>query len=110
MSKKNFISILTPTYNEEENILKICEAISDQMKMLDYSYEHIIIDNCSTDSTLSILKELAQKDKNLKIIVNSRNFGHIKSPIYGLMQCKGDACILLAADFQDPVVLIPEYI
>ena len=110
MSKKKFISILTPTYNEEENILKICEAVSEQMKKLDYSYEHIIIDNCSTDSTLSILNELAQKDKNLKIIVNSRNFGHIKSPIYGLMQCKGNACILLAADFQDPVELIPEYI
>ena len=110
MSKKNFISVLTPTYNEEENILKICEAISKQMKKLDYSYEHIIIDNCSTDSTLSILKDLALKDKNLKIIVNSRNFGHIKSPIYGLTQCKGDACILLAADFQDPVELIPEYI
>ena len=110
MSKKNFISILTPTYNEEENILKICEAISKQMKNLDYYYEHIIIDNSSTDSTLSILKGLAIKDKNLKIIVNSRNFGHIKSPIYGLTQCKGDACILLAADFQDPVELIPEYI
>ena len=80
------------------------------MKNLDYSYEHIIIDNSSTDSTLSILKDLALKDKNLKIIVNSRNFGHIKSPIYGLTQCKGDACILLAADFQDPVELIPEYI
>lgn len=110
MLKKKLISILTPTYNEEENILELCNEVSKQMNRLDYFYEHIIIDNCSTDSTVTILRNLAKKNKNLKIIVNSRNFGHIKSPIYGLTQCTGDACILLAADFQDPVELIPLYI
>lgn len=110
MNDLNLISIVTPTFNERENIEKLCFSISEQMKKNNYKYEHIIIDNCSTDGTISILKKLAEKDKNLKIIINSRNYGHIKSPIYGLYQATGKAIILIAADFQDPVELIPKYI
>jgi len=108
MKKK--ISIVTPTYNEESNIEKLCNLISDEMKKLNYDYEHIVIDNCSSDSTVSILKKLALSNKNLKIIVNTRNFGHIKSPIYGILQANGDAVILMSSDFQDPISLIPTYL
>ena len=104
------ISIVTPTFNEELNIEKLCADISLQMKKLDYEYEHIVIDNLSTDTTVQILEKIAGKDKNLKVIVNSRNFGHIRSPIHGLLQASGDAVILMSADFQDPVDLIPKYI
>jgi len=108
MKKK--ISIVTPTYNEESNIEKLCNLIADEMKKLNYDYEHIVIDNCSSDSTVAILKKLALSNKNLKIIVNTRNFGHIKSPIHGILQANGDAVILMSSDFQDPVSLIPTYL
>ena len=108
MSKK--ISIVTPTFNEEENIEKLCSEIALQMKKINYNYEHIVIDNLSTDTTVNILEKLTKTDKNLKVIVNSRNFGHIRSPIHGLLQASGDAVILMSADFQDPIDLIPKYI
>ena len=75
MTKK--ISIVTPTFNEEENIEKLCLEIASQMKKTNYEYEHLVIDNLSTDSTVNILEKLTKTDKNLKVIVNSRNFGHI---------------------------------
>jgi glycosyltransferase involved in cell wall biosynthesis len=80
------------------------------MKKLDYEYEHIVIDNCSSDTTVLILKKIAANNKNLKVIVNSRNFGHIKSPLHGILQANGDAVILMTSDFQDPVSLIPLYL
>ena len=108
MSEK--ISIVTPTFNEEANIEKLCIDIAAQMKKLDYEYEHIVIDNLSTDSTVQILEKITKIDKSLKVIINSRNFGHIRSPIHGLLQANGDAVILMSADFQDPIDLIPKYI
>ena len=108
MSKK--ISIVTPTFNEEANIDKLCAEIASSMKKLGYEYEHIVIDNLSTDSTIKILEEITKKDKKLKVIINSRNFGHIRSPIHGLLQASGDAVILMSADFQDPIDLISKYI
>ena len=111
MSPKIFkISIVTPTYNEEENIEKLINAVFMEINKIGCEYEHIIIDNSSTDNTVNILRKLAKENKNLKIIINSRNFGHIRSPIYGLFQTNGDAVILISADFQDPVELIHQYI
>ena len=104
------ISIVTPTFNEEQNIEKLCSEIKIEMEKLDLGYEHIIIDNASTDNTIKILKEICSKDKNIKVIINSKNYGHIKSPFYGILQTTGDACILMASDFQDPIELIPKYI
>ena len=75
-----------------------------------YKYEHIVIDNKSTDNTIQILKKIAKKNLNLKVIINSRNFGQIRSVFYGLLQAKGDAVILMNSDFQDPIELIPKYI
>ena len=104
------ISIVTPTFNEEENIQKLCLDIKVQMDQLSIDYEHIVIDNSSTDKTIDILKEICSKDKRVKVIINTKNFGHIKSPFHGILQSTGDACILLASDFQDPLDLIPIYI
>ena len=104
------ISIVTPTFNEEENIKRLCSEIKVEAESLNYDYEHIIIDNSSSDKTIDILREIAAKDKNVKIIINSRNYGHIKSPFYGVMQANGDACILMVSDFQEPIYLISKYI
>ena len=104
------ISIVTPTFNEDQNIQKLCLDIKKEMEKLSLDYEHIIIDNSSTDNTIKILKEICNKDKKVKVIINSKNYGHIKSPFYGILQTTGDACILMASDFQDPVELIPKYI
>lgn len=104
------ISILTPTYNEAENIEKLCDSIKNEMSKLDYDYEHIVIDNSSNDGTIEILKKLCHKDKKLKLIINNRNYGHLNSPFYGILQTEADATIYLSSDFQDPPELIPEYI
>ena len=108
MNKK--ISIVTPTFNEEANISRLCDEISKEMQGFSYDYEHIIIDNYSTDKTVSIIKEIARKDKRVKLILNSRNFGHIRSSQYGLLQSSGDATILLSSDFQEPINLIGKYL
>lgn len=109
MKKK--ISILTPCFNEELNVEVLYEKVKFEMGNLpNYNYEHLFIDNFSTDSTVLKLKNLAKTDINLKIIVNARNFGHIKSPYYGMLQADGDAVISLVADLQDPPELIPEFI
>ena len=106
------ISIVTPCYNEEENVEALYKEVKKifQESLKDYEYEHIFMDNASKDSTVSILKRLASVDKNVKIIVNSRNFGHIRSPYYGFLQTSGEAFIPMAADLQDPPSLIPEFI
>jgi len=105
------ITILTPTYNEENNVKQLYEEVKKIFNNLkNYKYEHLFIDNNSSDNTVKILKEIAKNDKNVKIIVNSRNFGHIRSPFYGLLQTNSDAVMILAADFQDPPELIPEFI
>ena len=105
------ISIVTPCYNEEGNVEKIYIQVKEIFsKKNGYHHEHVFIDNSSTDRTAFILKELALKDKTLKIIINTRNFGHIRSPFYGLLQSQGDAVILLAADLQEPPELISKFI
>jgi len=105
------ISVMTPCYNEEENVELLYEKVKNEFNDLKkYDYEHIFIDNASTDNTVNILKKIAAIDKNLKIIVNSRNFGHIRSPYYGLLQGSGDAVIYLASDFQDPPEMIKDFI
>ena len=106
-----FISIVTGCYNEEENVDELYEQIREAMATLPgYTYEHIYIDNASTDGTVKRLRALAAKDHNVKIIINTRNFGHIRSPYYGLLQAKGEAVIGMASDLQDPPSLIPQLV
>jgi polyisoprenyl-phosphate glycosyltransferase len=109
---KKLISILTPCFNEQENVEKLALSVSEVMDKHKekYEFEHIFIDNYSKDNTRKILLEMASKDKRVKLIFNARNFGQFKSPYYGLLQCYGDAVISLAADFQEPPELIHEFI
>jgi polyisoprenyl-phosphate glycosyltransferase len=103
------VSIVTHAYNEEDNIEALYLRIREIMQAYPhYAYEHIFIDNHSTDSTAAILKRIAAADQHVKVIVNARNFGHIRSPIHALMQARGDAVIGIASDFQEPPDLIPE--
>ena len=110
MSEKKIISIVTPCFNEADNILELNTRITEVMQSLSYDFEHIYIDNSSTDGTVEIIKAIALHDKRRKLIVNARNFGHIRSPYHGIMQSSGDACILIASDLQDPPEIIQEYI
>lgn len=105
------ISIVSGCYNEEDNVKELYLKIKQVFSTIEkYSYEHIFIDNCSTDNTVKIIKEIAQKDKNIKLIVNSRNFGPDRSGNYAIRQAKGDAVVIMASDLQDPPELIPQFI
>jgi polyisoprenyl-phosphate glycosyltransferase len=105
------ISVMTPCFNEEGNVREMYEAVKAIFaKLPQYRYEHIFIDNASKDRTPVILRELATQDKNVKVILNARNFGHVRSGYYALLQARGDAVIALACDFQDPPELIPEFL
>ena len=110
MSKK-LISIISPCYNEEENVEELYSRVTQVIDGLrNYDFEYLFIDNASTDSTVEKLKKLATTDKRVKIIVNNRNFGHIRSPYWGILQTSGDATIYLASDLQDPPEMIPQFI
>ncbi len=105
------ISIVTPCYNEASNVVHLYERITNAVKACPHiNYELIFIDNASTDNTVELIKSLAVNDQHVRLIVNARNFGHIRSPYYGLLQATGDAVILMASDLQDPPELIPEFI
>ena len=105
------ISVVTACYNEEENVEELYQRVRAVMASIgSYRYEHIFIDNASRDNTLAILKQIARMDRNVKIISNSRNFGPVRSPMYGIQQASGDAVIGLVADLQDPPELIVEMV
>jgi polyisoprenyl-phosphate glycosyltransferase len=105
------ISVVTACFNEEENVEPLYQRIKKVFENQNqFAYEHIFIDNCSTDGTQDRLKEITLKDANVKVIINSRNFGHIRSPYYGLLQAKGDAVIAMASDLQDPPEMIPKFL
>lgn len=111
LSNKNTITIVTPTYNEAEGIedfLNSLKAIRKKIKK--YNVDILVIDNASTDNTQTILRNFANKNKYIKLIFNNRNFGHIRSPYWGIIQSYSDATIYLASDFQDPVDLIFDFI
>jgi glycosyltransferase involved in cell wall biosynthesis len=103
---------MTPCYNEEAGIRECYQAIKQLFaeRLPDYDYEHLFIDNCSQDRTVEILKEIAATDANVKIIVNSRNFGPHRSPYHGLLQTTGDAVIPMMADLQTPPSMIPGFV
>ena len=106
------ISIVVPCYNEEENVIPLSRAITAlfEKELADYRYELIFIDNDSRDRTRELLRGLCQSDPDIKAIFNAKNFGQFNSPYYAMLQTSGDCTILMAADFQDPVEMIPQYV
>jgi polyisoprenyl-phosphate glycosyltransferase len=105
------VSIITPCFNESKNVDELCLRIKNVMlKLSQYDYEHIFIDNASNDNTVKKIKEKIRHDKKIKLIVNARNYGHIRSPYHALIQTNSDAAILLSSDLQDPPELIPDLI
>lgn len=110
MKKK--ISIVSSAFNEQNNVQELYERVKVEMqKYADkYDYEHILIDNASTDNTANELRKIAAQDSRFKVIVNNRNFGHIRSPYYVILQASGDAVIYMASDLQDPPELISSFL
>ncbi|MCL2792130.1 MAG: glycosyltransferase family 2 protein [Spirochaetaceae bacterium] len=106
------ISIMIPCYNEEENVVPLSDEIVKIFKteLASYDYEIIFVDNFSTDNTRPLLRELCRQNQRIKAIFNARNFGPNSSPYYGLCQTSGDCTILIVADFQEPVELIPTFV
>lgn len=105
------ISVVASCLNEEDNVDLLYQRLQAQFALLpDYRFEIILIDNGSTDDTVGKIKALCQRDRNVKLIVNTRNFGHIRSPVYAMLQARGDAVISIASDLQDPPELIPRFV
>ena len=109
---KKLISVVSSAFNEQDNIEELCTRIKQVCESLQdsYDYEQIILDNGSTDNTAQKLKDLAAIDNHIKVIINTRNFGHIRSPYYGMLQAKGDIIISIASDLQEPPELIIDFI
>jgi len=107
------LSVITPCYNEEVNV-EICASELKKVmseSLPNYRYEHIFADNASTDATLEKLRQLADKDKNIKVISNSRNVGPFRNMWNAMKSATGDAVVpLLPADLQDPPTVIPELV
>ncbi len=105
------ISVITSCYNEEGNLREFYERVTKALGLFpQYDYEIIVADNCSKDGSRAILRELAAKDRNFKVILNSNNFGHLRSPLNALLQATGDATVVLCSDLQEPPELIAEFI
>ncbi len=106
------ISVLIPTYNEEDNVIPLSQAVINELKnqLPEYTYEIIFIDNDSQDHTRTFLRKLCNGNSQIKAIFNAKNFGQFNSPYYGLLQTTGDCTVLLCADFQDPVEMISEFV
>jgi glycosyltransferase involved in cell wall biosynthesis len=105
------VSIVSPCFNEEENVEELHRQIVQVMENFpSYQFEHIYIDNSSTDRTVETLRQMVEKDKRIRVIVNTRNFGHVRSPYYALLQARGDIVIIMASDLQDPPYLIKDMI
>lgn len=112
MNAKKKISIMVPTYNEEENVVPLSEAIIAEFEksLPEYDYEIMFIDNCSTDNTRPLLRELTAQNPKIKAIFNARNFGQFNSPYHGICQTDGDCTVTVCADFQDPIEVIPQLV
>ena len=105
------LSIVIPTFNEVENVEPLSIAIINELVQLqDYDYEIIFIDNDSSDGTRERVRKLCLQNHKIKAIFNAKNFGQFNSPYYGLLQSTGDCTILMCADFQDPVEMIPRMV
>jgi glycosyltransferase involved in cell wall biosynthesis len=109
--KRKKVSVVTPCFNEEANIVDVHRAIKEIRDLHpQYDWEHLFIDNASIDQTVPLLKEIAAQDKDVKVIVNIKNFGIIRSPYHGYLSAEGDAVIVYMCDLQDPPELISDFV
>ena len=111
MSPRKLISLMSPCFNEEDNIDELYRRVTAVMEQFpQYDFEYLLIDNASTDGTVEKLRAIAARDPRVKVIVNTRNFGHIRSPYWAFLQTRGDVTIAFASDLQDPPEIIPQFI
>lgn len=106
--KKELISLIIPCFNEQESLPIFYDEVCKVMKTIDVDYELLFIDDGSKDNTLSIVLDLAKKNKNVKYISFSRNFGKEAAMYAGLKAAKGDYVAVMDADMQDPPSLLPK--
>ena len=106
------ISIVIPCYNEEENVEVMADSLRRlfQKELSHYQYEILFIDNDSQDTTREKIRKLCAEDRGIKGIFNAKNFGQFNSPYYGMLQSSGDCTVLMAADFQEPVEMVPKFV
>ncbi len=105
------ISVVTPCYNEEGNVAELAERLAREFdKHPQHEFEHLFIDNASKDGTVRVIKTLIAADPRVRLIVNARNFGHIRSPYHGVLQASGDAIVGMASDLQDPPEILSDLI
>ena len=106
------ISVMIPCYNEVENAELMANSIVNVFNeaLPEYDYEIVFIDNCSTDGTRDVIRNLCAHNPKIKAIFNVTNFGQFNSPFYGICQTTGDCTISIAADFQEPVNMIPVFV
>src|SRR5665213_3855545 len=105
------ITVLTPCFNEEDNVDSLYQRIKAAFATISgVRYQHVFIDNASSDGTVSRIKSIAGNDAAVKLIVNNRNFGHIRSPLHAFYEVPGDAVIVMASDLQDPPELLPQFV
>ena len=107
----SLVTVITPCFNEEGNVREVYRQVKAAMETVaGCDYEHLFIDNASRDGTVVVLRELAAADLRVKVIVNTRNFGHVRSPFHAFLQARGDAVVSCVADLQDPPELIPQFV
>jgi len=107
---KKIINLAIPCFNESSNISELIRQLNLHTSKLNYEFEFIFIDNDSSDNTVELLKRAALEDTRIKIIVNNRNYGPIRSGYWAILQSRGDALICMSSDLQDPPSLIPEMV
>jgi glycosyltransferase involved in cell wall biosynthesis len=111
--QRPLISVVTPCYNEENNVRECYERVRQVFasELREYEYEHVFCDNASSDRTVEILRGIAADDCNVKVILNARNYGPFRSTFNALLKTSGDAVVvMLAADLQDPPEVVPEMV
>lgn len=105
------ITVLTPCYNEELNVREVHRRLMEAVaKLPGYRFEHLFIDNASTDRTVEVLREMTAEDPSVKVIVNARNVGGARSGMHAFLQARGEAVGVLLADLQDPPELFIEMV
>lgn len=109
---KKTITVVIPTYNEEQNVQAVYDRVNNifSSELPDYNMEILFIDNASTDRSRELIEALCERDSRVQAIFNATNFGFSRSSYYGLSQAEGDCAVMLYADMQDPPEVIPQFV